>query len=244
MAGGIVRDVREGRRVHVYLMNAGYRTGVKGLLCAQGICLTDEEITATRNAEILTSLENLGVPAGNVHMLYIQEERGDAPGSYQAAIDAVIARLGPAGRYRSMSWMDAHPGHYNVAYALRAGCDAARVGDCQFFQSPLYIDRSDALQYNPVVTPIGEVLVTPQYQTAAAGAAYRENAPEIGRYAIGARSVPSQIAWAEDVSYSWEHGRTWASAKDESAAAQWLADNQPSGVAARVGAAFPLEEEG
>ena len=86
-AMGITRDINAGRRVHVYLIFAGYWTSVKDYLCEDlNRCLTNAQLTASRNAELLTSLERLGVPAGNVHFLYPTEEDSDAEEVARAAM--------------------------------------------------------------------------------------------------------------------------------------------------------------
>lgn len=223
MVGGVVRDVNAGRRVHVYLMNAGYWTSVKDLLCeVEKRCLTNEQVTASRNAELLTSFERLGVPASNVHFLYISEELWGAPTAARDAIAQVVGKAGPEAHLRTMSWLDAHRSHYALGYALRDICDAEGVGDCLFFQSPLYQKRPEALQFRPVVSPRGEVVTAPTWQIKSASAAYKEDYSYMGRHSIGWRSVPDQISWIETRAYSWVHGRVWASSADELAAAKWI----------------------
>lgn len=224
MAGGIIHDINAGRRVHIYLMNAGYWTRVRDQLK-----LTNEQVTGSRNAELLTSLERLGVPASNVHMLYIQEERAGAAAAWRKAIDDVVGKLGPDVHLRTMSWLDAHPAHYHLAYAMRDRCET--VKDCVFFQSPLYSIRPDGLRTNPppappVVTPAGSVYTVPRAQVTAAANAYREENRSIGRYAIGNRSVTPQINWIEARAYSWGHGLTWRSSADERDAANWIRNHQ------------------
>ena len=248
MVGGISRDINAGRRVHVYLVNAGYWTGVKAILCDAGRCLSNEQLTASRNAELLSALERLGVPASNVHFLYVLEETAEAEATVRSAVAKLVAKAGPAARYRAMSWLDAHPSHYAVGYALRDACVAEGAADCLFFQSPLYQQRPEALQHRPVVTPQGEVVVAPGWLVTAAAAAYKEDYPELGRHSIGWRSVPSQISWIEARTYSWAHGRVWASSADERAAATWIDTYQEDSyftANARTAASdFPLEEEG
>lgn len=249
MVGGIIRDINAGRRVHVYLMNAGYWTSVKDTLCAvQKRCLTNEGITASRNAEQITALERLGVPESNMHPLYIKEELWGAPQAARDAIAAVAAKLGTDARLRSMSWLDAHPSHYALGYALRDTCDIDGVTDCLFFQSPLYQKRPEALQYRPVVSPRGSVATAPAWQVTAAADAYREDYSYMGRHSIGWRSVPEQIRWVETNAYSWVHGRVWASSADELAAAKWIeAYQEPISTtsSARMAAAsVPFEEVG
>ncbi|MBB1511507.1 cell wall-binding repeat-containing protein [Tessaracoccus sp. MC1627] len=248
MVGGISRDINAGRRIHVYLVNAGYWTGVKDLLCEQlNRCLTNEQITASRNAELLSALERMGVPASNVHFLYVQEELSDAATKVRSAVGNVVAKAGPTAHFRGMSWLDAHPSHYVVGYALRDACVTEGLVDCLFFQSPLYQKRSEALQYSPVVTPRGEVVAAPGWLVAAAAAAYKEDYPTLGRHSIGWRSVPSQIRWIETNTYSWAHGRVWASGADERAAASWIDTHQGDGYftadARTPASTFPLEED-
>ena len=249
MVGGINRDINAGRRVHVYLVNAGYWTGVKALLCEQlNRCLTNEQVTASRNAELLSALERMGVPASNVHFLYVQEELQDAKTKVQSAVAKVVAQAGPTARYRAMSWLDAHPSHYVVGYALRDACATEGLVDCVFFQSPLYQKRPEALQHRPVVTPRGEVVTAPGWLVTAAASAYKEDYPALGRHSIGWRSVSTQIRWIEARTYSWAHGRVWASTADERAAAGWIdtyqEDSYFSANARTAAPAFPLEEEG
>jgi putative cell wall-binding protein/LmbE family N-acetylglucosaminyl deacetylase len=248
MVGGITRDINAGRRVHVYLIFAGYWTSVKDYLCEDlNRCLTNAQLTASRNAELLTSLERLGVPAGNVHFLYITEEDSDAEEVARAAMGEIMAAAGSGARFRSMSWLDAHPSHYRLGHAVREMCDADRVDDCLFFQSTLYQVHPDALGTRPVVTPVGSVLTAQRPPVSGAVAAYKEDYPTLGRHSVGWRSVPQQITWIEQNAYSWAHGRTWASAADKRAADAWMALYQPeystSGLARMAApAAIPLEE--
>lgn len=248
MVGGIARDINAGRRVHVYLMFAGYWTSVKDVLCTQlKRCLTNQQITASRNAELLTSLERLGVPESNVHFLYITEEASDAEAVARAAMTAIVERAGPEARFRTMSWLDGHPSHFRLGYALRDLCNANAAADCTFFQSPLYQKRPEALQYRPVVTPQGVVMTALPSQASSAAAAYKEDYPLLGRHSVGWRSVAEQITWIEGHAYSWAHGQVWASAADELAAAEWIDRYQSqysSSSTARMAAApIPIEED-
>ncbi len=254
MAGGIVRDVAAGRRVHVFIMSAGDQTGVKQVLCqVEGRCLTDNQVISSRDAEVLDSLGMLGVPAANVHFMYIREEQSDAASVIHGVVDEVVRQGGPNVHYRSISWLDAHPTHYKVAYALRDNCTSAGLGDCQFFQSPLYQKLPTGMQSSPVVTPKGEKVAIPDWQVPVATAAYRLDAPTNGRHSIGWRSVPSQIQWLENNRYSWCHGLVWASSADEAEAATWINANQttttansqlrPSSAAAPSASPFPMEED-
>ena len=250
MAGGIVRDVAAGRRVHVFLISAGDQTGVKQILCqVEGRCLTDNQIIASRDAEVLDSLGVLGVPATNVHFMYIREEQSDAASVIHGVVDEVVRQGGPNVHYRSISWLDEHPTHYEVAYALRDNCTSAGLGDCQFFQSPLYQKLATGMKYSPVVSPKGERIAIPDWQVPAATAAYRLDAPAKGRHSIGWRSVASQIKWVEDNRYSWGHGLVWASSSDEAEAAAWIRKNQGATTSTAQSrpssdsAPFPMEED-
>lgn len=256
MAGGIVRDVAQGRRVHVFIMSAGDQTGVKQVLCqVDGRCLTDDQLIASRDAEVLDSLAVLGVPSSNVHFMYIREERSDAATAIRGVVDEVVRQGGTDVHYRSISWLDAHPTHYSVAYALRDNCTSAGLLDCGFFQSPLYQKLPTGMQYLPVVSPKGEQIAIPDWQVPVATAAYRLDAPTNGRHSIGWRSVPSQIQWVENNRYSWRHGLVWASAADEAEAASWIRANQTSSTSAASttsttrrtsssdSTGFPMEED-
>lgn len=249
MVGGISRDINAGRRVHVYLVNAGYWTGVKEILCNQlDRCLTNDQVTASRNAELLSALERIGVPATNVHFLYVHEEDPNAPTKVRTSVAEIVAKAGPTARFRTISWMDAHPSHYLLGYALRDACNADKVADCSFFQSPLYQNLPEALQHNPVVSPQGQMVPAPGWLITAAANAYKEDYPSLGRHSIGWRSVPSQIGWVEAKMYSWAHGRVWASVADQAAAAAWVDTYQRNDYfATNVRAAtpaVPLEEVG
>ncbi|MHA6523652.1 cell wall-binding repeat-containing protein [Tessaracoccus sp. G1721] len=248
MAGGIARDINAGYRVHVFLIFAGYWTSVKDYLCEDlNRCLTNSQITASRNAELLTSLERLGVPAGNVHFLYVTEEESDAEEVAGAAMAEIMAAAGPDARFRSMSWLDAHPSHYRLGHAVRELCDTDRIDDCLFFQSTLYQVLPQAIGTRPVVTPMGNVLTTQKDRVQAAAAAYKEDYPALGRHAVGWRSVSQQITWIEQNAYSWAHGRTWASAADRRAADVWMQLYQPEYYSVRtlsraVATELPFEE--
>ncbi|MBB1514782.1 cell wall-binding repeat-containing protein [Tessaracoccus sp. MC1679] len=248
MVGGIARDINDGRRVHVYLMFAGYWTRVKDALCTQlNRCLTNEQMTASRNAELLSSLERIGVPAGNVHFLYITEEASDSEATARGVITQVMTKAGPSARYRTMSWLDGHPSHFRLGHAVKDQCESDSIVDCLFFQSPLYQEQPEAIQSNPVVTPQGTVLTALPERVAAAAAAYKEDYPKLGRHSVGWRSVESQITWIENHAYSWAHGRVWASAADELAAAEWIDRYQSvysaSGSARTPTATIPFEED-
>lgn len=229
MVGGIVRDINLGRRVHVYVMHTGFWTGVKQIMCdTEKICLTDDQLSAARNAEILTSLERLGVPSACVHFLHVSENDPEAGAYARHAVDDVMATAGPYSHFRTISWLDAHPNHYLLGHALRRTCAAAPAEtDCLWFQSTVYQTRPEALRFNPVGTPRGEVITAASWQVSWAAAAYRENDPARGRYGIGWRSVSSQIAWIEKYRYSWAHGVEWPSASARAAAEQWMKKYQP-----------------
>lgn len=223
MSGGIGRDINAGLRVHLFVVYPGTTTRVKETLCTQlDRCLSDEQISASRNAELLTSAERLGVPVGNVHFLYVDEEASDVDEVVRKAMADVMSGAGTMSRYRSMSWLDAHPSHFRLGHGLRDLCDAQGVEDCVFYQSPLYQERPEALGTSPVVTPVGAALRALPARLTFAAAGYKEDYPLIGRHSVGWRSVPQQITWVEENAYSWAHGRVWASEADEAAAAEWM----------------------
>lgn len=217
MGASIIAHLKAGRDVKVVMVTNGNTTGARATLCAQkGICLTPEQVGEARDLEFRDAMARIGVPAQN---LYFEHKPAVDNATANEVISKYIALFGTSASYITMSWLDTHPDHYNLGYALNARCVASGKGgsvppqlsDCRFYQSALYQPATPAAKltnYDRVVTPAGA------YYTAAgadaarlrnAAAAYSVYKPEVGRYGIGVLSVASQFEYLSTAPRSWYH---------------------------------------
>lgn len=228
LAGGITTDVAAHCDVYLVVMNRGDYSNVGRRLCNEGrACPTPAELQASREAEALESTAALGIPADHVTFERVDESAAGYPDQVDAAWTRIVARFGQRAIYNSISWLDRHPGHVSIAYALKYRCEAGTVQVCRFFQSPLYRPGSPLKHAMPVAPPTPMWLSAPPDAVRRATAAYARWDPGQGRLAVGEASVPDQLAYARTWPGSLVHpdGRSWTP-DAHAAALDWLAHNQ------------------
>lgn len=245
MGASIITHLNAGRNVYVVLVGDGTSTGARERMCNEGVaCLTPEQVGEARDREFIAATSKLGVNPNNV-IFERQKEGMITIESAGAMYEKYIAdpRFGKTASYISMSWLDAHPDHYSLGYALNARCvpqgkgtSTPRLGDCRFYQSAIYqpaVWTGHFPTYEDVATPSGAYYtMTGSNKTRLDNAAqeyYFQNYNEsqsLGmtlpmdqrRYGIGWRySVSDQFNYLKSYPRSWWHkpSTNWNSTTDK-----------------------------
>lgn len=227
MVGGITTEVATGEKPHVLLVTDGGWSNLPKEMCERKIACPDkDEFIQSRMQEMVGSLSAMGVPESQFHKLNVVEEPPGYPDRVIAAVEQVIKEFGPGVRLRTMSWLDAHPAHLALGYAVDAAARAGRIGQAYFFQSPLY-QVGSSLAKSPVATPKGIRIDVPRKTVRTAVEAYRRFMPRRKRFSVGWISVSNQLRWVEENHFSWRHeDSSKFSPQDEVAAKQWVAEHQ------------------
>ena len=96
-----------------------------------------------------------------------------------SALIAAYAAQYPTASFKTMSWLDDHPDHRALAYALRSMCSRIPSHDCRYEQFRRYWVRM----------PIAGDFVPGSAAVLAAIDEYFMWNPDAGRYGIGTQSV-------------------------------------------------------
>lgn len=181
MGADISLQYRLGRQVIVVLVTNGNASGVRYLMCnKKKICLTKEQFTAARNAEMVAAVKRL---APNAMIRYETYQDGALTKAQASVVFDKYIKLYPGASFKTISWMDDHPDHRALAYALKDICmNKHKISNdnCTFFQNRNYW----------VSHPItGSFIAGHASEFAAADEMALWN-PSIGRYGIGQQSVP------------------------------------------------------
>jgi ell wall binding domain 2 (CWB2)/GlcNAc-PI de-N-acetylase len=227
MVGGITADISAGRDVWVVKINRGDYTAVYDQLCSKyGYCLTREQFGAARDREFVESAVAMGVRSDHVILnSVIEQDPGYAP-KVDALMEGLVQRFGRDTFFSSISFLDLHPSHAPVGYALKYRCESELVSRCTFFQSPLYQPGS-AIAENPVTAPAPTWVAASSSVVMNAVAAYKKWDPANGRYAIGWKSVQTQLTHTMSHPGSLLHRDSRYYSEAQRAAAQsWIDANQ------------------
>ena len=221
MGADIVAHVAAGRPVKLVMVHDGTASAARGAICQKtGHCLTVQEFGAARDREFIAAAAKLGVPASNITFERLPEAQSTSAQA-EAVIDKYIA-LYPGASFKTMSWLDLHPDHARLGYAMNNRCVFGQITDCRFLQSPLY-QHGSTIKRNPVVTPkSGKYTNKPLVQAAANE--YKYWNPQQGRYAVGYYSVRQQIDYVYNSHYSLYHmnNSNWWSTTDRNTAKSWI----------------------
>lgn len=216
--------------------------------------LTHATLAAARNREQRAALETLGVPASHI----VVESQVGHPGtaaqpyftvdepSYREFVRLLTSYVNryPKASFNTMSWLDLHPDHYHLGYALDSLCVSRKL-TCRFYQSEAYqmgatdftvslnvpwISKHAKTPIPKVVTPSGTYLREASLDPVLLKAIgqYEDLDPTAGRYAVAKFSVGKQLAYAALVKRDWVHldSHHWTSTKEKAAAATWIAAYQ------------------
>lgn len=221
MGADIVAHVAAGRPVKLVMVHDGTASAARAKICqSTGYCLTVAEFGAARDREFIAAAAKLGVPASNITFEKLPEAQSTSAQA-EAVIDKYIA-LYPGASFKTMSWLDLHPDHARLGYAMNNRCVFGKITDCRFFQSPLY-QHGSTIKRNPVVTPkSGKYTNKPLVQAAANE--YKYWNPAQGRYSVGYYSVKQQIDYVYNTHYSLWHmnNSNWWSTTDRNTAKSWI----------------------
>jgi LmbE family N-acetylglucosaminyl deacetylase len=173
MGADIAAHYRAGREIIVVQVTDGAESGVRAEMCAQkGICLTVAEIVAARNSEQLAAMQHLA-PTARIEYANLPDASLTVA-TASALIAKYVARY-PTASFKTMSWLDDHPDHRALAYALRDMCSRIPSHDCRYEQFRRYW----------VSKPIAGYFVPGSTDVLAAMDEYFVWNPDGGRYAIG-----------------------------------------------------------
>lgn len=227
MGGAIKAHVTAGRDVKIVLVTDGGASGVKGVLCPKYSQINKYEcdrvaFSQARNKEFEASLRALGINVVIGTNVFYENKLDGA--LTQADATAVINKyitlykgIGTGGSYKTMSWIDAHPDHYRLGYALNTLCKTGQVpnNDCRFYQFS---------RYWSIATPPSSNYTDTTTATANAAKEYNVWDPNSGRFAIGYRSVSADFTTIANSPTTRAHidDRNWSNANT----ATWLATNQ------------------
>lgn len=181
MGADISVQYRSGRQIIVVLVTNGNASGVRYIMCKQKqVCLTKAQFTAARNDEMTAAVKRLAP-----HAIIRHENRQDGALT-RAQASAVLNKYlkqYPDASFNTTSWIDDHPDHRALAYAMKDLCVSkhrtSRDG-CRFFQS------RDAWTSHPVAGSF----IAGHISEIAAADEYALWNTSIGRYGIGQQSVP------------------------------------------------------
>jgi len=136
MGADIAAHYRAGREIIVVQVTDGAESGVRAEMCAQkGICLTVAEIVAARNSEQLAAMQHLA-PTARIEYANLPDASLTVA-TASALIAKYVARY-PTASFKTMSWLDDHPDHRALAYALRGMCSRIPSHDCRYEQFRRY----------------------------------------------------------------------------------------------------------
>lgn len=184
MGADISQQYRLGRQVIVVLVTNGNASGVRYLLCKQkNVCLTKMQFTTARNDEMIAAVKKL---APNAVIRYENSQDGNLTKAQALAVLNKYLKLYPNASFNSTSWMDDHPDHRALAYAMKEVCLGKYPianEDCRLFQGRDYwISR-----------PVTGSFIAGNVSEFAAADEYALWNPSIGRYGIGQQSVPESF---------------------------------------------------
>jgi LmbE family N-acetylglucosaminyl deacetylase len=185
MGADISLQYRLGRQVIVVLVTNGNASGVRYLMCKQKqVCLTKEQFTAARNDEMIAAMKKL---APHAIIRYENRQDGELTKAQALAVFKKYLKLYPYASFTTTSWLDEHPDHRALAYAMKDICVGKRRianENCRFFQSRDYWTSR----------PVTGSFITGSPSELAAADEYTLWNPSIGRYGIGQQSVPESFA--------------------------------------------------
>ncbi len=230
MGTAIAKAATASKDVRVVLFTDGTGSGARtGALCKEKkVCLTAAQFSVARNKEFVAALNKLGVTTANIYF-HNQTDGASTSSTANAFVDKYIAKFGYNATYQTMSWLDAHPDHYNLGYSLNNRCENKKVASCKFLQSDFY--NVGTSHSNPGVTKIAtpsgswqNPTGTEKTRVVSALNEYKRWDPANGRYSIGYISVPSSINYSIANPRDWAHATNsnWLSTGDRTKAAAWI----------------------
>jgi LmbE family N-acetylglucosaminyl deacetylase len=220
MGTGIIKDVVEGKEVHVILCTDGRTSGVKNVLkngqpCSicQGTThsytLNDEDFIDSRDAEFTDSCLALGVPASNIHI----HGKGDGQkraidGALDAAdAQAIIRRYldgypnATVATVAPLTGPEQHNDHRCLGEAAVSLRVEGKIGTLNLFVEPyLYPAVVDRLPETILRLSCPSIDAGAWARFSAAAGAYTRFSPESKRYAIGRHSMPAEFSELGSVS--------------------------------------------
>ena len=117
MGADISLQYRLGRQVIVVLVTNGNASGVRYLMCKQKqVCLTKEQFTAARNDEMIAAMKKL---APHAIIRYENRQDGELTKAQALAVFKKYLKLYPYASFTTTSWLDEHPDHRALAYAMK-----------------------------------------------------------------------------------------------------------------------------
>jgi len=184
MGADISRQYRSGRQVIIVLVTNGNASIARERLCCRKkVCLTKEQFTAARNAEMTAGVKQLAP-----HAVIRYENYQDGALTKPQAVSVIdkYMKLYPHASFATVSWTDEHPDHRVLAYALNEACvkkHRTSEEDCRFFQDRRYW----------LLRPVrGSFVAGNPSEFTAADEMARWNPPK-GRYGIASQSVPESF---------------------------------------------------
>jgi LmbE family N-acetylglucosaminyl deacetylase len=233
--------------VHVVFVTKGNGTAAKQLMCDgstgrgplaastwygnNAVCsesyggnpnraVSETNITQWRNNEGVDAVEALGVDPAYIHFTGVNDS-GTCQSCLMNTIAGYVNAYGTNTSLNTMSWFDSHWDHYNLGMALNKYCNQNNYGLCTFWHFG---------RYHGKVTIPGETQAAWNPAVLNGMAAYDNNDPSNGRYAIGrewsAWGSFNKVESTHQIGYYHSRDAGWTAAQKQTAA-NWLAVCNP-----------------